>query len=102
MEQVILNLQQPYAGKMQTLLKVFGSTDLLVDKFMDYHVNRLKREIIRMKSSLKKYELKYKIKSDKFYTKIENGELDDKRDFVMWSGIYELLLDSEKQLAQII
>ena len=101
MEQVILNLHQPYAGKMQTLLKVFGSNELFVDKFMDYHINRLKREIVRMQSALNKYEIKYKIKSDDFYHRIENGELDDDRDFVMWSGIYELLLDSKKQLVQI-
>lgn len=101
MEQVILNLHQPYAGKMQTLLKVFDNNDLFVDKFMDYHVNRLKREIVRMQSAINKYEIKYEIKSDEFYQKLENGELGDDRDFVMWSGIYELLLDSKKQLAQI-
>ncbi len=98
MEQIILNLNKPYANKMQILLSTLGDNNLFVDKFVDYHVARLKREIIRMQIALNKYEIKYDIKSDKFYDKLENGELGDDRDFLTWSGIYELLLDSKKQL----
>lgn len=102
MEQLTLTLQPNYLGKMKTLINVFGNNDLLVDKFFDYHINRLKREIIRMQYALNKYETKYNMQSDVFYQKIENGELGDDKDFVMWSGIYELLLDSKKQLSQLL
>ncbi len=86
---------------MQTLLNTFGNNNLFVDRFMDYHVARLKREIKRMQATLNKYEKKYDIKSDKFHQKLENGELGDDRDFVMWSGIYELMLDSQNKLDKI-
>ncbi len=55
-------------------------------------------EIERMQFALQKYETKYNMTSKEFYRKLENGEVGDDRDFVMWSGIYELLLDSKKQL----
>jgi hypothetical protein len=74
---------------------------ILVDEFYDYHINRLKREIARMQFSLNKYEEKYKMRSDDFYKRIENGELGDEKDYVMWSGIYELLSDSKKQSAEL-
>ena len=102
MEELILKLHKPYIGKMQKLIKVIGEDDLFVDKFCEYHINRLKREIVRMKLSLEKYKIKYKMKSADFYKRIEAGELGDDRDFVMWSGIYELLLDSKKQLEQLL
>ncbi|MBI4649176.1 MAG: hypothetical protein HY738_21930 [Bacteroidia bacterium] len=102
MEQLTLKLQPKYVGKMQTLINVFGDSDLFVDKFFDYHINRLKREIARMQFAINKYEIKYNMKSDIFYQKIETGELGDDKDFVMWSGIYELLLDSKKQLSQLL
>ena len=102
MGEFVLKLNKPYVGKMQKLLKVIGNNDLFVDKFWEYHINRLKREIVRMQLSLEKYEEKYQMRSDDFYQRMENGELGDDRDFVMWSGIYELLLDSKKQLSQLL
>jgi len=102
MEQLTLTLQPTYMGKMQTLINVFGNNNLLIDNFFDYHTNRLKREIGRMQFALQKYEIKYNMTSKEFYRKLENGEVGDDRDFVMWSGIYELLLDSKKQLSQLI
>lgn len=101
MEQVVLNLQKPYANRMQILMRVLGG-DLMTDKFYDYHINRLKREISRMQYALNRFEQKYELSSEEFHKKLENGELGDDMDFVQWSGIYELQLDSKKQLAQLI
>ena len=101
MEQVVLNLQKPYAGRMQTLMKVLGN-DLMIDNFLDYHINRLKREIARMQYAMNKFETKYQLSSDEFYTRLENGEFGDDKDFVQWSGIYELQLDSKQKLAQLV
>jgi len=102
MEQLTLKLKPKYIKKMQALINVFGNNELLVDKFFEYQINRLKREIARMQLVLNKYEEKYKMASEVFYQKIENGELGDDKDFVMWSGIYELYIDSKKQLAQLV
>lgn len=102
MEQLTLTLPTNYVRKMQTLINIFGNDNLFVDKFFEYHINRLKREIARMQLALNKYEKKYDMSSEQFYKKIEAEELGDDKDFVMWSGIYELLLDSKKQLSLLI
>ncbi len=101
MEQIVLNLQKPYALQMQKLMKVFGD-NLFADTFFDYHLRRLKREIAKMQNELNKFEEKYQICSAEFYGKLENGEFGDEQDFVQWSGIYELQLDSKEQLAKLI
>ncbi len=102
METITLALNHTKVNKMQTLLNVIGNNDLFVDSYFDYHTNRLKREIAQMKSALEKYEIKYQMQSAEFYTLMEKGELGDDKDFVIWSGIYEFLLDSKKQLTQLI
>ena len=101
MEQLTLNIPTNNKGKIQNLINIFGSNDLFVDNFLEYHINRLKREIARMQFALNKYETKYNLTSELFYKKIEAGELGDDKDFVMWSGIYELLSESKKQLSQL-
>jgi hypothetical protein len=101
MEKVVLKLQQPHAGRMKTLINIMGNSNLLADEFIDYHINRLKREIVRMQIALNKFEVKYQMKSNIFYERLENGELGDDKDFVLWSGIYELQMDSQRELAQL-
>jgi len=102
MQQFIINLQPQYVGKFQTLINAFGNENIFIDNFLEYHINRLKREIARMQYAIQKYEIKYNMTSENFYNKLEKGELGDDKDFVMWSGIYELMLDSKKQLSQLI
>ncbi len=73
----------------------------LILKLQPNYISRLEREIARMQFAISKYEIKYNMTSDVFYQKIENGELGDDKDFVMWSGIYELLSDSKRQLSHL-
>ena len=101
MQEITLNIPESYALQMQKLMKVLGD-NLFIDTLFDYHVKRLKREIVTMQNELNKFEEKYKISSAEFYEKLENGEFGDEQDFVQWSGIYELQLDSKEQLAQLI
>ena len=102
MEQIVLKVHSGLAGKMKLLINVFGNNDLFVDRFIDFHINRLKREITKMQIELDKYETKYKIESAEFYKRFEQGEFGDEKDFMLWSGIYELMADSKKKLSKMI
>ena len=64
---------------------------------MNYKKN-IRREIARMQVDLASYEGKYKMSSDVFYDKFDRGELEDSKDFILWSGIYEMQLESKKKL----
>ncbi len=85
----------------KVLIKILGD-NLFADKFLDYHINRLKQEIANMQYKLDKFEEKYQMKTDKFYEQFDNGELGDFKDYMLWSGIYEFQLDSKQQLNQLI
>lgn len=101
MAQITLDLQPQLANKFKTYLKLFGNKNLMFDRFIDYHINRLKREISHMQSSLDKYEKKYNMQSKKFYKHFEKGEYGDEKDYMLWAGIYELKIDSEQKLEQL-
>ncbi len=62
----------------------------------------LKLEIARMQSELNKYEKKYNLRTKEFYLQFEKGKLNDGKDFMIWSGIYELQMDSKNKLNEII
>lgn len=101
MRQVTLELNNYIADKFDKYIKLFGSNELMFDKFIDYHINRLKREISRMQASLDKYEKKYNMKTEQFYKQFDKGEIGDDKDYMLWAGIYEMQLDSKQKLAEL-
>ncbi|OQX80970.1 MAG: hypothetical protein B6D61_01260 [Bacteroidetes bacterium 4484_249] len=102
MAQIVLDLQPQVADKFNTYIKLFGNEELMFDRFIDYHISRLKREITRMQSSLNKYEEKYNMKSDDFYRLFNEGKYGDEKDYMLWAGIYELQMNSKQKLEQLI
>jgi len=59
MQQITIDLQPKIANKFNNYVQLFGSEELLFDKFIEYHVNRIKREIARMQIELEKYEKQF-------------------------------------------
>ncbi len=102
MHTITVELQPKIANKFDTYVQLFGSKNLLFDQFIEYHINRVKREISRMQFELEKYEKKYSLKTNEFYKLFEKGELGDENDYMLWAGIYELQLDSKNKLSKLL
>lgn len=102
MAQITLELQNELATKMNNFVKSFGSKELLFGSFIEFHAKKLKREISSMQEDLNKYEQKYNMNSSIFFEQFENGKIDDNKDFTLWSGIYEMQLDSKQKLHNLI
>ena len=62
-------------------------------------------ELLEMLRTLVSYEQKYQMRSEEFYERYRRGELEDKGDFIMWVGKYQVFLnfkaDLERQWAKI-
>ena len=56
--------------------------------------------MINIKKDLVEFEEKYSMSSEEFYEKISNGELDDIKDYIIWSGIYEGYIDHIEKLKE--
>jgi len=102
METVTFELQSNIAKQMEKYVHFFGSKEIMFSKFIDYQINRIKREILLMQIDLKQYEEKYNLSSDKFYEQFENGQLGDSKDFMLWSGIYEMQMSCKQKLQELL
>ncbi len=102
MQTVTFELQADIANRMEKYLQLFGNKEIMFDKFIDYHINRIKREIALMQIDLRSYEKKFNLPSDEFYVQFENGELGDDKDFILWSGIYEMQLSCKQKLEKLL
>lgn len=102
MQQITIELQPRLAKQFNKYVQMFGSNELLFDRFFEYHIKRIKREIARMQVELSKYETKYSLTTAEFYQKFETGELGDDTDYMLWAGIYELQTDSKSKLEKLL
>ena len=63
---------------------------------------RLQKAILNLRLDLKVFEQKYQIKSEQFYQEFSQSILADEEDFMIWSGLYEMLSQNEIQLQKLV
>lgn len=101
MAQITIELDTSLAGKLDSLIRFFGGKDMMFNKFIEFHRKNTQREIAKIQVDLDAYEQKYDMASDVFYEAFERGDLDDARDYILWSGIYEMQQDSKRRLDEL-
>ncbi|NER08331.1 MAG: hypothetical protein F6K17_40195 [Okeania sp. SIO3C4] len=102
MAHITIDVQGDLANKFNNLMLLFDNKEQLVEKFIDYHVKKFKREISRIQTDLDEYEKKYNMSSTDFYEQFEAGKLGDDMDFIIWSGIYGLQLERKQKLQELL
>lgn len=65
---------------------------------LDRQQKMLHAALLRTKENLKRFETSYHTSSAEFYTRYQNGETDDRNDYVDWAGEYQILQDIQNQL----
>ncbi|MBE0637663.1 MAG: hypothetical protein IH598_04000 [Bacteroidales bacterium] len=102
METVSFELQPNIAARLDKYLKLFGSKEIMFNKFIEFHINRIKREIGQMQIDLSTYEQKYNMPSEVFYQKFSTGQTDDSTDYLLWAGIYEMQMSCKQKLQELV
>jgi len=102
METVSFELQPNIAARLDKYLKLFGSKEIMFNKFIDFHINRIKREIAQMQNELSAFEQKYNMPSEEFYRKFSAGQTDDSTDYLLWAGIYEMQMSCKQKLQELL
>jgi hypothetical protein len=101
METVSFELQPNIAARLEKYVKLFGSKDIMFSKFIDFHINRIKREIAQMQIDLNAFEQKYTMSSESFYRNFSAGQNEDSSDFILWAGIYEMQQSCKQKLKEL-
>jgi hypothetical protein len=93
-----LKLKPKTENMLKIILSQYENQETFAHSIIDYEIAELKKGIINIKIDLKKFEQKYNISSQIFYEKFTKGEFGDDEDFIIWSGIYEMMLRNETKL----
>lgn len=93
-----LNVQPATAQRLRLLMSQVADQETFAQNIIAFQVHELKRGILNLRLDLRKYEEQYQMPSDVFYGQFEQGEVDDSEDYMLWSGLYEMLRDNQQQL----
>ncbi|OHD07469.1 MAG: hypothetical protein A2086_02880 [Spirochaetes bacterium GWD1_27_9] len=100
---MLLNLELDPAieRKINIIFNNTKNKDLLFEELINYQINEMKKGIVNIKNDLISFEKKYNMSSEEFYNKTNNGELDDRKDFIIWAGIYEMYISNIEKVKEL-
>jgi chromosome segregation and condensation protein ScpB len=94
-------LQPQTEKKIKRILDQHPDKEIFFQDVIKNQINELKHGINNIEIDLRKFEQKYQQATKDFYRQFTNGELEDKEDFIVWAGIYEMQLENKKKLVEL-
>ena len=96
-----LELRPEIEHRLNYLLSKQSDIELFFKDFLNYKIAQLEKSNLNIEKDLRKYERKYKLSSLEFYQQFEAGKFGDEDDYMVWSGIYEMLQENKLELKEI-
>jgi len=96
-----LDLEEETKNKFKKILDQYSNKEIFAKNIIEYETAQLKKGIINIQLDLKSFEKKYGLSSKDFYQKFKSGEFGDDEDYIIWAGIYEMLGQNQKRLAEL-
>ena len=93
-----LKIRPKTAQRLKKVLEYSRDEETFAQNVIAYQVAELKRGILNLRLDLKNYEEKYRLTSADFYKKFSKGKMDDREDYMLWAGLWEMLEKNEKKL----
>lgn len=93
-----LELTPKTEKKLKEVFSAYESKEILAQNFINFQRSELKKAIEEITKDLSDFEKKYKISTEDFYKKYDEGKVEDKEDFMIWAGLFEMLTENKKKL----
>ncbi len=93
-----LELSPETEKRLKSIFDQYEDQEILAKNIINYQISEIKKAIINIELDLKYFEKRYNFSSETLYRKSKSGELDDREDFMLWLGIYEMLIDNKNKL----
>ncbi len=77
------------------ILLSFGASEELdssLNKLLTFQIAKYNNNINQIRYELERFETKYQMASEEFYSKFEAGTIGDDADYFEWVGLYENVL----------
>ena len=97
-----LDIQPQTEQRLKKLLNVIHDQEVFAQHLLDYHIAELKKGILNIRLDLKQFEDTYQITTEHFYHQFEEGTLlDDREEYIIWAGLYEMLCENKHRLQEL-
>ncbi len=98
---VQLDIQPQTERRLKKLLESLQNQEIFAQNIIDYQITELRKGILNIRLDLKQFEDTYQLSSEDFYRKFEEGKCDDREDFIVWAGLYEMFSENELRLKEL-
>ncbi len=96
-----LHIQPQTEKRLKKILTYTEDEERFVQNIIEYQIKELQKGIMNLRLDLKEFEEKYRMTSEEFYQKFEQGISEDDEDFIVWSGIFEMFRENEQKLSEL-
>jgi len=87
--------------RVEKLARFYPTAEIFFQDVIDRQVSELERGNFYMRLDIQKYVDQYNMSTEIFYAEFADGGLDDREDFMIWSGLYEAILKNEAKLEEL-
>ena len=96
-----LELKPQTAIKLKRVLDLHPDQETFARNVIAYQSTELKKAILNLHLDLKALEEKHQRTSADFYAQFARGEMDDCEEYILWAGLYEMLIENQTRLASL-
>ncbi|MFM7787659.1 MAG: hypothetical protein ACKO90_05665 [Microcystis panniformis] len=96
-----LSVQPETEKRLKKILNSIKDQEKFAQSIIDYQIAELQKSNLNLKLDLAALEKQYQMTSPEFYQQFSCGILGDELDFIVWSGLYEMLLQNEANLQEL-
>jgi chromosome segregation and condensation protein ScpB len=96
-----LSIQPQTEEKLKKIFNQVQDAEKFAQNIIAYQISELQKSILNLKLDLLEFEQKYQMSSTEFNQNFSQGLLGDSPDFMIWSGLYELLCQNQTQLQEL-
>jgi hypothetical protein len=96
-----LSVQPETEKRLKKILNTIKDPENFAQSIIDYQIAELQKSNLNLKLELADLEKQYQMTSEEFYQKFSQGMVGDAEHFIIWSGLYEMLLQNEANLHEL-
>ncbi len=95
------SVQPQTEQRLKKILDSVRDTETFAQNIISYQISELQKSILNLRLDLGEFEQKYQMTSEEFQNQFSQGILEDDVDFMVWSGLYEMLCQNQLQLYEL-
>ena len=63
-----------------------------------HRIDEIRRAITKIQQDLQEFENQYGMTTESFYRRFRDGDIGDEEDYMIWGGLYEMLIENRREL----